>query len=176
MELELFVFRTASAERIPVTVRSATKQDFQETVQGGWQTSWNSQSARKFPNKVALEVSDTHELLGLMSYSCDEHFLAVEIVYLESQPQSNANLLHITQQQKAYTGIAKAFFAYAAAESISHGYDGVLVFKAKTDVLLEYYIREFGARPVSRYDPFRLVIWEDAAQKLISEYEVKNDE
>lgn len=61
-------------------------------------------------------------------------------------------------------------------ESVEHGFDGVVLFKAKTDTLLEYYIREFGARQVGRHDPFRLVLWEDAAQKLIEEYEVGNDE
>ncbi len=176
MNLELFVVQSRTSEHLPVTIRPATRQDFQQTSQNKWQTNWNSKAVKAFPNKVALERSDTHELLGLMSYSCDDSFLAVEIVYLESHPESNSNLLRITQQPKAYIGIAKAFFAYAVRESLAHGYDGVLVFKAKTDTLLEYYIREFGARPVSRYDPFRLVLWEDAAQKLISEYEVKNDE
>jgi dTDP-4-amino-4,6-dideoxygalactose transaminase len=31
-------------------------------------------------------------------------------------------------------------------------------------------MREFGARQVGAYDPFRLVLWEDAAEALISEY------
>ena len=31
-------------------------------------------------------------------------------------------------------------------------------------------MREFGARQVRAYDPFRLVLWEDAAAALISEY------
>ena len=48
--------------------------------------------------------------------------------------------------------------------SIKNGYDGVLVFKAKTGELVEYYIREFGASRVGSYDLFWLVIWEDAAQ------------
>ena len=111
-----------------------------------------------------------------MSYFCDDRFLAVELVYLESQPESNANLLHQNGQEKKYQGIAKALFAYAVQESINHGYDGVVLLKAKTDTLLEYYLHEFGARPVGRYDPFRLVLWEDAAQRLIAEYEVNADE
>ena len=176
MELELFVTRADTATRIPVLVRPANPADFAQTRQAGWQTNWNSRTARNFPNKVAMETAESHELLGLMSYSCDDHFLAVEIIYLENQPQSNGNLLRQNGQSRAYTGIAKAFFAYAAAESVRHGYDGVLLFKAKTDVLLEYYIHAFGARPVSRYDPFRLVLWEDAAQKLLSEYEVNHNE
>ena len=93
-----------------------------------------------------------------------------------SQPESNANLLHMTAHAKKYTGIAKALFAYAVQQSMQHGYDGVVLYKAKTATLLKYYIHAFGARPVSRYDPFRLVLWEDAAQKLISEYEVETDE
>ena len=176
MELQLFVLRSDHTTKVPVYIRAATNSDYTQTRQSQWQTNWNSRAARSFPNKVAMETVNGHELLGLMSYSCDDHFLAVEIVYLESQPQSNGNLLRQSGTSRAYYGIAKAFFAYAAAESIRHGYDGVLLFKAKTDALLEYYIHEFGARPVSRYDPFRLVIWEDAAQKILSEYEVNSNE
>ena len=53
-------------------------------------------------------------------------------------------------------------------------YDGVLAFKAKTSELVEYYIREFGASHVGSYDPFRLVIWEDAARELIDYFERSN--
>ena len=47
----------------------------------------------------------------------------------------------------------------------------MLFFKAKTDELREHYMREFGAMPVGRYDPYRLVIWEDAAVEILSGYE-----
>ena len=50
------------------------------------------------------------------------------------------------------------------------GFGSVLVFRTKTSDLLNYYQREFGARQVGVYDPFRLVIWEDAAERLIAEY------
>lgn len=175
MELHLFVTRSADGCIIPVQVVPASKADFAQTASDSWQTDWKSTDAAHFPNRVALKTG-SNELLGLMSYSCDDHFLAVELVYLESQPESNANLLHVTGQSKKYSGIAKALFAYAVQQSIQHGYDGVVLFKAKTDTLLEYYIHAFGARPVSRYDPFRLVLWEDTAQNLISEYEVETDE
>ena len=175
MQLNLFVRDVQSDQIIPVKVVPASDADLKQTASAGWQTSWNTQTARRFPNRVALET-ETNELLGLMSYAADEKFMAVEVVYLESQPESNANLLHQNGQEKKYQGIAKALFAYAVQESINHGYDGVVLFKAKTDTLLEYYLHEFGARPVGRYDPFRLVLWEDAAQRLIAEYEVNADE
>ena len=175
MDLRLFVTRSTDSCAVPVHVVPASESDFQQTLTTGWQTNWKNTDTAHFSNRVALKT-ESQELLGLMSYSCDDHFLAVELVYLESQPESNANLLHVTGQPKKYSGIAKALFAYAVQQSLQHGYDGVVLFKAKTDTLLEYYIHAFGARPVSRYDPFRLVLWEDAAQNLISEYEVETDE
>lgn len=60
--------------------------------------------------------------------------------------------------------------AYAIIISKEAGFDGVLVFKAKTTELVDYYIREFGACHAGSYDPFRLIIWEDAAETILSEY------
>ncbi len=110
-----------------------------------------------------------------MSYELDQGSLAVEIIYIESAQHSNANLLHAEGGHKRYIGIAKALFAYATQISIEAGFDGVLVFRAKTSELLDYYRREFGARQVGSYDPFRLVIWEDAAERLISTYRRDTD-
>ena len=154
--------------KIPVTVLPAQVSDLQATT--SWQTDWTSDAAQHMPNKVALRRKDTDELLGLMSYEANDSFLAVEVIYIESAAHSNANLLHINAARKRYVGIAKALFAHAIEQSLNAGFDGVLMFKAKTSELLEYYIRHFGARQVSSYDPFRLVIWEDAAERLISDY------
>lgn len=166
--LDLFVLNAQSDERVPVYVAEATERDLALTK--GWQTSWTTLFARQLPNKVALRRTDDQELLGLMSYELDETGLAVEILYMESARHSNANLLRMESRQKRYYGIAKALFAYAVQVSMDAGFDGVLVFRAKTSELLEYYAREFGARQVAAYDPFRMVIWEDAAERLVAEY------
>lgn len=166
--LELFVWDAACDEKIPVAVRPAADLDFAATQE--WQTRWDTEQALQFPNKVALYRTDQKELLGLMSYALDDRAMAVEIVYLESAPHSNANLLHKTGGQKRYYGIAKALFAHAVQLSLQAGFDGVLVFRAKTSGLLEYYTRVLGARRVAAYDPFRMVVWEDAAQRIIAEY------
>ena len=50
----------------------------------------------------------------------------------------------------------------------------MLVFKAKTTELVDYYIREFGASHADSYDPFRLIIWEDAAETILNEYRKEN--
>lgn len=166
--LNLFVVDAASRENIPVIVKAATEQDM--AVTRDWQPDWTTPYASQLPNKVALHRSDDDELLGLMSYEMDEDGLAVEIIYLENASHSNANLLHAEKKAKKYIGIAKALFAYAVQLSLNAGYDGVLIFKAKTSELLAYYTEAFGARQVASYDPFRLVIWEDAAADIIADY------
>lgn len=171
--LDLFVLDAISNERIPADVEMATEQDFAATQ--NWQTSWNSTYAQTLPNKVALHRKDNDELLGLMSYELDDRGLAVEILYMESARHSNANLVHAEGGHKKYLGIAKAMFAYAVQISLDAGFDGVLVFKAKTSDLLDYYMKEYGARQVGSYDPFRLVIWEDAAERLIAEFRKESD-
>ena len=169
--MKLFVLDIDGNE-VPTYVSHATAGDLQATTK--WQTKWTSKATQDMPNKVALRRTDTNELLGLMAYTVDDAILAVEIIYIESADHSNANLLHEIDGEKKYIGIAKALFAYAVSISMENGYDGVLVFKAKTSELVEYYIREFGASHVGSYDPFRLVIWEDAARELIDYFERSN--
>lgn len=166
--LDLFVLDAAVEKKVPVIVRAANEQDLAATHD--WQTNWNTPFALQLPNKVALCRADDSELLGLMSYELDQGILAVELIYMESARHSNANLLRTEGGHKRYYGIAKALFAYAVKISLDAGFDGVLVFKAKTSELLEYYRKEFGARQVAAYDPFRLVIWEDAAERIIAEF------
>lgn len=167
--LNLFVLDAEQDQKIPSVVVAATEQDLALT--SDWQTNWLSDEAVAMPNKVALHRKDTNELLGLMSYSVDERALSVEIVYIESAKHSNANMLWSTRKPKKYIGIAKALFAYAVDVSRNAGFDGIVVFKAKTTKLREYYIEEFGARHAGSYDPFRLILWEDAAAKIIEEFE-----
>ena len=162
--INLYVLDHAQ-NKISVFVREASESDHAATA--SWQTKWSSKNVSALPNQVALCREDTNELLGLMSYEVDGELLAVEIIYIESAAHSNANLLHVSGSPKKYIGIAKALFAYAIEVSKNAGFEGVLVFKAKTTELVDYYIREFGACHAGSYDPFRLIIWEDAAEEIL---------
>ena len=166
--LNLFVIDAKDDGNVPVVVRKATQRDFEAT--SDWQTDWRSPEAMAMPNKVALCREDTDELLGLMSYVVDGRNLAGEIVYVESAEHSNSNLLPKGTAKK-YIGIARALFAYAIDVSRTAGFDGIIVFKAKTTELMEYYMEEFGARHAGSYDPFRLILWEDRAAEILSEFE-----
>lgn len=166
--MELFVWNYDLTEQIPTVVLPATDDDIKSTA--NWQTQWTTPWIAQIPTKVALHRKDNTQLLGLMAYQLDENGLAVEIIYLESAAHSNANYLHQFGGQKEYIGIARALFAYAVDISMKAGFDGVVYFKAKTSELRTYYMKEFGASPLGTYDPFRLILWEDAAQKLLNEY------
>lgn len=172
MLMHLFVWNESLTEKIPAETASATLTDFQST--SDWQTLWTSQAVASMPNKVALRRLDDKELLGLMSYEINTKGLAVEIIYVESAAHSNANLLRQTESKKKYLGIAKALFAHAIKVSVDAGFDGVIFFRAKTTELRSYYMKEFGAVPLGQYDPFRLIVWEDAAAAILSEYEAVN--
>ena len=167
--MDLYVWNSDLSEKVPVVVNPATPEDLRNT--SDWQTQWTTKAACAMPNKVALHREDTDEPLGLMSYRVDEKGYAVKIVYLESAGHSNANLLKQGVQPKKYVGIAKALFAYAIQVSKAWGFDGVIYFKAKTSELREYYGRVFGAVPLGQYDPFRMIIWEDTAEAILSSYE-----
>ena len=166
--LDLFVRDAVSGGKIPAVVDAATEEDLVATKD--WQTSGATAFAFNLPNKVALRRADDGELLGLMSYELDEKGLAVEVIYMESARHSNANLLRAEDGHKRYVGIARALFAYAAQVSFDYGFDGVLYFRAKTTELVEYYAKEFGAIAPMRYDPFRMLILEEAAEKLVLDY------
>ena len=172
--MHLFVWNYNRTVKIPVEVTPATKSDLQNT--SSWQTKWTSKAVASMPNKVSLHRVDDGELLGMMSYDIHERGMAVEVIYIESAGHSNANLLRSTDNQKKYLGIAHALFAYAAQVSMDAGFGGVFFFRAKTTKLKSYYMKEFGAVPLGQYDPLRLIVWEEAAETLLSTYEVVSDD
>lgn len=53
--------------------------------------------------------------------------------------------------------------------SFDAGYGGILVFKARPSDLPDYYERAFDARRIAAYDPLRMIIGKDAAQRIIAE-------
>ena len=106
-----------------------------------------------------------------MSYRVDETGYAAKVVYPECAVHSNASLLQTNDPPQEDVGIAHALFAYAIQVSKDWGFGGVIYFKAKTSELREYYGRVFGAVPLGQYDPFRMIIWEDVAEVILSSYE-----
>lgn len=90
----------------------------------------------------------------------------VYVEYIESAPSSNPTI----STQRKYAGVGAMLLAYGIQLSIDYGYGGAIYLKAKTSEIREHYIRDFGAIPFSRIDPFLLLIDGDAARALFSQY------
>lgn len=59
---------------------------------------------------------------------------------------------------------------YGVQLSVDLGYGGTIYLKAKISEIREHYIRDFGAIPFSRREPFLLLIGGDAARNLLFQF------
>ena len=162
-----YVIDAVSGTEHPAEVREATQADFEKTVLEGWQTSWLSEYIQQEElEKYALEVKETKELVGMAAYRDMPDGVLVYVEYIESAPNSNPTI----SLNRHYLGIGAALLAYGIQLSIDYGYGGAIYLKAKTSELREHYIKDFGAIPFSRRDPFLLLIEGEAARDLFTQY------
>ncbi len=162
-----YVLDTTTGNAVSVCVHPATQQDFARTAQEYWQTNWQSAFIqRENLEKYAFEISSTRELIALGAYRNMPEGVLVYVEYIESAPSSNPTI----STQRKYAGVGAMLLAYGIQLSIDYGYGGAIYLKAKTSEIREHYIRDFGAIPFSRIDPFLLLIDGDAARALFSQY------
>ena len=162
-----YVISADSGEEIPANSREAQLADYVKTVKDHWQRSWMSEYLQdEALEKYALEIVITGELIGLGAYRNMPEGVLVYVEYIESAPESNPTL----SQTRKYLGIGAALLAYGIQLSVDYGYGGSIYLKAKTSEIREHYIKDFGAIPFSRRDPFLLLIDGEAAQNLFSQY------
>ena len=90
----------------------------------------------------------------------------VYVEYMESAPSGNPTL----SKTRKYAGIGPALLAFGIQLPIDYGYGGAIYLKAKTTQLREHYMRNYGAIPFSRFEPFLLLIDGDAARELFGQY------
>ena len=164
---EYYVVRTGDNQMLPADIRQATLEDFKATQQNCWQTNWLSDYIQNSSlEKYALTIRETHELIGLGAYRNIPEGVLVYVEYIESAPTSNPTI----STTKKYMGIGAALLAFGVQLSIDYGYGGAIYLKAKTTEIREHYIRNFGALPFSRVDPFLLLIDGEAARALFMNY------
>ena len=132
-----------SNEQIPASIREATATDFERTAREHWQTDWRTDFIQDTTlEKYALELDATKELVGLAAY--------------RDMPEGVL--------------VYAALLAFGIQLPIDYGYGGAIYLKAKTTQLREHYMRNYGAIPFSRFDPFLLLIDGDAARELFGQY------
>ena len=167
MRPSYYVIDTATHTKVPAIIRPAVQDDFLKTESERWQTSWLSKFIQQnVLEKYALELSGTKELVGLGAYRNVPDGILVAVEYIESAPSSNPT----QTDSRKFRGVGAALLAFGIQLSIDYGYGGAIYLKAKTSEIWEHYIRDFGALPFSRTDPFMLLIDGDAAKNLFAQF------
>lgn len=88
-----------------VTAEPMTQQDAAKTSEEPkWQTDWNSEYIAKSGFDIYALKTQERELIALGAYEIIEDVIAVHIVYMESQSESNPTL----SEHPKYRGIGRA--------------------------------------------------------------------
>lgn len=169
MRFQPFVYDREN-QRVLVTITPMTQQDALETTKKPrWQTDWTSDYIQKSRFDVYGCKTQVGELVALGAYEMSENVVAVHIVYMESQAQSNPTLC----ESPRYHGIGRALIAYGIKLSVDAGFNGDVTLDAKTPELAKHYERDFGALPIpgrERGAAPRYLICDEAARDIFVSY------
>ena len=129
-----------------------------------WFFDWQ-QEASEHEHKVYKLVTETepNNIQGLISLEKDEGFILMNL--LENAPFN-------TGKNKKYLGVACNLVAYGCKLSKEYGFDGVLAFDSKTN-LIPHYEKTLGA---VRLGGSRMAIFEERANFLIDKYFLETEE
>lgn len=130
----------------------------------GWEFDWTKPEKDGY-DVFALYAEGDNRIQGLVSTQMQKG--AVKVGIVESAPfNSRHNIAY--SGAKEYTGVGGHLFAEAVKQSYAAGYQGVVFFQAKTN-LIDYYARELGAELSNPRDRL-MMIGEEAASKLYGKY------
>lgn len=93
---------------------------------------------------------------------------AVYVKIAESAP-------HNFGTSKEYIGVGGHLFAIAVQRSYELGYGGFVYMDAKNTKLVKHYAERLGAIHIGHPHPYRMIIDEMAAYKLIRTYNFRRD-
>lgn len=134
--------------------------EFLKTIhkKNGWKFNWKKESKEenRLIYKLVLE-KDKSILLGLISFEIKQDHVHIHLI--ENSPENVGKI-------KVYQGIAGNLFAFACKFSSETGFNGVLAFIAKTDLIQHYFVT-LGATLLKNQ---RMFILEKQAEILINKY------
>jgi len=166
---ELFVWDRLG-KKVPAKALRATREDLEFTVASPvWQTDWTTEYIVESGFEIYALKTKQGELVALGAYGIEENVVAVHIVYMESQAQSNPTLC----KEPKYRGIGRALVAYGIKLSVDAGFNGDVTLDAKTPELAKHYEQNFGALLIpgrkSGAAP-RYLICDEAAINIFTSY------
>lgn len=122
----------------------------------GWKFDWSIPQKNGY-TVYELFVDGNNTVQGRIALKIEGGVANIDIV--ETAP-------HNYGHSGIYEGVGGHLFAIACQVSCEHGCDGVVAFDSKAN-LVEYYKKELYAIEIY---PRRMVLFEDAAQRLLNKY------
>ena len=166
---ELFIWNR-EGKKVSVQVLKATRKDLETTLATPvWQTNWTTEYITESGFDIYALKTKMGELIALGAYEISEDVVAVHIVYMEGQAESNPTLC----KEPKYRGIGRALIAYGIKLSVDAGFNGDVTLDAKTPELAKHYERDFGAIPIPRRGNGtapRYLICDEAARDIFVSY------
>ena len=133
----------------------------------GWLFDWTHDDLEN-SQVYKLMAEDDERIQGLVAIKKLPRDRAVYVQIAESAP-------HNKTKNKEYIGVGGHLFAIAVQISYESGYDGFVFMDAKNTSLVSHYARTLGALFIGHPHPYRMIIDEEAAYKLIRIYNFGRD-
>lgn len=128
-----------------------------------WEFDW-ARPIRAGEKVLGLKAKGDDRLQGLVALVPDPKNYAMRVDIVESAPFNNPhNKKFVT---KEYVGVGGHLFAEAVRQSYDAGFDGYVVFRAKTN-LIEHYEKALGAILISPRE--RLMVIDEKGAKILYE-------
>jgi len=125
----------------------------------GWNFKWANE-AKEGKEVYSLHLLGNDIIEGLIALSADKNNKIIEVSLVESAP-------HNIGRNKRYVGVGAHLFAIAAYLSFINGFEGFVLFTAKTD-LISHYTKKLGAVQIGKSQ--RMIIHPKESYKLVKKY------
>lgn len=149
-----------TGELVSTSFSRASSQDLQNLK--GWKFNWRAKDLSKC-EIYKLTVSGNDSIQGLVAITDFSRDAAVYVNLAESSPNNLG-------ASKQYNGVGGHLFAIAAERSVQLGHGGFIFLDAKNMQLVQHYSKALGAILIGRPHPYRMIIDETAAQRLLKLY------
>jgi len=147
-----------NGKTISTVVKEIDKSDLKNiTKKNGWNFDWKFEFKNENKKVYKLLLSDSKTIQGLVSLEDDANYIYMALI--ETAP-------HNYGRNKKYFGVMANLVAYACKYSFEKGYDGVVGFTSKTN-LITHYKKELGATQIGGQ---KMAIFSQSAKKLVSLY------
>ncbi len=132
-----------------------------------WKFKWSDKTLNDY-EVYKLTVKNDERIQGLVAIKDMPEDRAVYVKIAESAA-------HNMGKGKVYAGVGGHLFAIAVLRSYELGYDGFIYMDAKNIRLVSHYAKTLGAIFIGTPHPYRMVVDEDAAKRLIDFYNFRRD-